>query len=156
MILFRSLLYHKSDMTEVQRDDTFVKRNSSNSERENTTRGWQLLVEWFDGTMTWEKLSDLKESYPIQVAECASGNRIIDEPAFSWCASYILKNRRAILSKVKTKYWRFTHKYVVRVPKSIAEARRLYKENGYTIWQDAIDKDMKHNAIAFDIRHHQA
>ena len=45
LMLFRSLLDHKSDMTEVQRDDAFVKRNGSNSERKNTTRGWELIVE---------------------------------------------------------------------------------------------------------------
>ena len=42
------------------------------------------------------------------------------------------------------------------MPKSIAEARRLDKKNGNTLWQDAIYKEIKNNAIAFDIRHHQA
>ena len=115
-MLFRSLLDHKSDMTAVQRDDAFVKCNGSNSKRKNTTRGSQLLVEWFDGTITWEKLSNLKDSYPVQVAEYASGNRIIDESAFSWWARSIIKKIRDILSKVKTKYWSSTHKYRIRVP----------------------------------------
>ena len=53
LMIFRSLLDHKSDMTVFQRDDAFVKRNSSNSKREKTTRGCQLLVEGFNGTMTW-------------------------------------------------------------------------------------------------------
>ena len=144
-MLFRSLLYHKSDMTVVQRDGAFVKRNGSNSGRENTTRGWKIIFEWFDGTMTWEKLSDLKEFYPVQVAEYASGNGIIDEPSFAWWARYILKKRRDILSKVKTKYWSHT-----------AEARNLYKYNWNTLCQYAIDKDMKNNVISFDIKHHQA
>ena len=106
--------------------------------------------------MTWDKLSDLKDSYPVQVAEFASGNSIIDEPAFVQWAHYILNKRRAILSKVKTKYWSRIHKYGARVPKSIAEARRLDKENGNTLWKDAIDKEMKNNSIVFYIRHHQA
>ena len=65
LMLFKSLLDHKSNTTSVQRDDVFVKRNGSNSERKKTTRGWQLLVEWFDRTLMWEKLSNLKESYPV-------------------------------------------------------------------------------------------
>ena len=97
VILFRSLLDHKSDMNAFQINDGFMKSNSSNSKRKKTTRVWQLLVEWFDRTMTWEKLSYLKYSYPVQVAEYASENRITDEPAFAWWARYILKKRRAIL-----------------------------------------------------------
>ena len=45
LMLFRSLLDHKSDMMEFQRDDAFVKCNGSNSKRKNTTRVWQLIVE---------------------------------------------------------------------------------------------------------------
>ena len=141
-------------MTAVQRDYVFVKRNGSNSERKKTTRGWQPLFECLDRTMMWEKLSNLKESYPIQVAKYARVNGIINEPTFAWWARYILKERRAIILKVKTKYWSRTHKYGVRVPKSIAEARRLDKENRNMIWQDALDKEMTNNAIVFDIRHH--
>ena len=77
-MLFRSLLGHKSDMMIVQIHDTFMKRNGSNSKRKETTRGWQLLVEWLDGTMMWEKISDKRESHPVQVSEYASGNIIID------------------------------------------------------------------------------
>ena len=44
LMLFRYLLDHKSDMTEFQRDEAFMKRNGSNSDRKKTTRGWQLLV----------------------------------------------------------------------------------------------------------------
>ena len=42
------------------------------------------------------------------------------------------------------------------MPKFIAEARRLDRENENMLWEDAIDKEMKNKAIAFDIRHHQA
>ena len=106
--------------------------------------------------MTWEKLSNFKESYPAQVAEYACGNGIIYETTFVWWAPYILKKRRAILLKVKTKYWSCTRKYRVRVTKSIGEARRLDKENGNTLWQYAIDTEMTNNAIPFYIRPHQA
>ena len=40
LMQFISLLDHKSDMKSVQRDDAFVKRNVSKSERKKTTRGW--------------------------------------------------------------------------------------------------------------------
>ena len=34
-----------------------------------TIKGWQLCIRWKDGTTSWERLADLKESYPIEVAE---------------------------------------------------------------------------------------
>ena len=49
-----------------------------------TTRGWELLVQWKDGSVSWEKLKDLKESNPVEVAEYAVANRIVEEPAFTW------------------------------------------------------------------------
>ena len=33
-----------------------------------TTKGWELCICWKDGTTTWEKLSDLKESNPVELA----------------------------------------------------------------------------------------
>ena len=35
--------------------------------RKRTTRGWDLLVRWKDGTNSWVSLKDLKESYPIEL-----------------------------------------------------------------------------------------
>ena len=43
-----------------------------------------------------------------------------------------------------------THKFVIRVPKSFAEAKRLDEENGDKLWWDAICKEMKNVNIAFE------
>ncbi|KAL7474925.1 LOW QUALITY PROTEIN: hypothetical protein ACHAW6_000868, partial [Cyclotella cf. meneghiniana] len=51
----------------------------------HSTRGWELCCEWKDGSTSWQKLSDLKESHPLQVAEFALAAIIADEPAFNWC-----------------------------------------------------------------------
>jgi len=56
---------------------------------------------------------------------------------------------KARISKVKSKYWQKTHKYGVRVPKNIREAREIDDKNGNTLWQDAISMEMKNNRIAF-------
>ena len=60
-----------------------------------------------------------------------------------------LKKRDRIISKVKSKYWQTTHKYGIRVPKSIQEALDIDKENGDTRWQDAIRDEMKNVRVAF-------
>lgn len=55
-----------------------------------TTRGWELHIEWKDGSTNWVALKDLKESYPIEVAEYACWTCIDDEPAFAWWVKYAL------------------------------------------------------------------
>ena len=47
-----------------------------------TTKGWQLLLQWKDGSTSWTPLKDLKESNPVEVAEYAVANKIANEPAF--------------------------------------------------------------------------
>ncbi len=49
--------------------------------------GWELCCEWKDGSKSWQKLLDLKESHPLQVAEFAFAMEIADEPAFNWWVS---------------------------------------------------------------------
>ncbi len=54
-----------------------------------------------DGSSSWQKLSNLKESHPLQVAEFAFAVQITDEPAFSWWVSWVLRKRDQIVSQVK-------------------------------------------------------
>ena len=35
------------------------------------TKGWRLLVEWKDGSSTWVPLTDMKDAYPVHVADDA-------------------------------------------------------------------------------------
>ncbi len=57
-----------------------------------STRGWELCCEWKDGSTSWQKLSNLKELHPLQVAEFALAAGIANEPAFNWWVSWVLKN----------------------------------------------------------------
>ena len=66
-------------------------------------------------------LKDLKDSYSIQIAEYAMANRIANEPAFNWWVHTVLRKRNRIVAKVK-RYWRMTHKFGIRLPKTVAEA----------------------------------
>ena len=108
-----------------------------------TTKGWELLVEWKDSSTNWVSLKDIKESYPVEVAEFALATRISMEPAFAWWVPFVLKKRNRILAKVKSKYWLRTHKFGIHIPKSVEEARKIDEQNGDTLWWDAICKEMK-------------
>ena len=96
---------------------------------------------------SWIALKDMKDSFPVQLAEYSI--RATQEPAFAWWVSFVLKKRNRIIAKVKLKYWVRTHKFGIRVPKSVNEAKRLDKANGDTLWWDAICKEMKNVRIAF-------
>jgi hypothetical protein len=53
--------------------------------------------------------------------------------------------------KLKSKYWQRTHKYGIRVPRSVNEARDIDLENGDTRWIDSVSLEMKNARVAFEV-----
>jgi len=104
-----------------------------------------------DGSSMWLPLKDLKESYPIQVAEYAVANKIADEPAFRWWIKHVLKKRDRMISKVKTHYWKKMVKYGIKLPHSVKEALQFDRDSGTTFWRDTITKEMRNVMPAFKI-----
>ena len=98
----------------------------------------------------------MKESFPIETALFANEHGLIEEPAFAWWCNKVLRIRKRIVKKnrvisgAKTKYWMKTHKYGVRLPKSIAQALEFDLESGTYYWAKAIAKEMKNNLCAFE------
>ncbi|KAL7487168.1 hypothetical protein ACHAW6_015162 [Cyclotella cf. meneghiniana] len=43
-----------------------------------------FVCKWKDESTSWQKMSDLKESQPLQVAEFALDTGIANEPVFNW------------------------------------------------------------------------
>ncbi len=119
-------------IVDYQRDlDVAVRRNDQvkiiNGKKvvSRSTQGWELCCEWKDGSTSWQKLSDLKELHPLQVAEFALATGIADKPAFNWWVSWVLKKRERIISLVKrrsARYHKRTYKYGIELPKTVEEA----------------------------------
>ena len=151
-VMFDQILDHRTDGTEVKIDDSFIKSKNGGRRRRETTKGWELLLQWKDGSTTWEKLKDLKECYPTQLADYATQCKLTNEPVFAWWISHVIKKRERIISKVKSKYWIRTHKFGFKIPKNVKEARMFDAEMGpgVTLWWDAILKEMKNVMIAFE------
>ena len=114
-----------------------------------TTKAWQLKVEWADGTASWLPLSEVKNTSPIETAEYAVASWIDHEPAFKWWIPETLKKRKQIVAKVKSWYWRTTHKFGVKLPHSVEEAYKFDAENGNDLWRHAIEQEMSRAHIAF-------
>ena len=87
----------------------------------------------------------------MEVAEYAIGNKIADQPAFIWWVKHVIKKRDRIISKIKSRYLKRTHKFGIEVPTSVKRAYAIDRENGNNFWKDAILKEMKNNKIAFNI-----
>ena len=108
-------------------------------------------MRWKEGSGDWVSMKDLKESYPVTLADYAVANDLQAEPAFAWWIPYTMKKRTMIISKMKSsKYWERTHKYGVRVPRNVKEAFEIDDENSNTLWTDAIRLEMKNSRIAFE------
>lgn len=148
-LAMRSILDHRKDGTAVAADDSFI---PGTNKRRRTTKGWQLLIEWMDGTQDWIPLSEVKESFPVQVAEYAVNNKISSEAAFAWWVPYVLKKRDRIIKKVKSRYWKRTHKFGIEVPRTVNEAYEIDARTGTDMWSRAIDKEMRNVRIALDPR----
>jgi hypothetical protein len=93
-------------------------------------------------------LKDLKDSYPIQIAEYAMANKIANEPAFNWWVHTVLRKRNRIVAKVK-RYWRTTHKFGIRLPKTVAEALAIDDQTGTDFWRKALGKEMNKVKVAW-------
>jgi hypothetical protein len=149
-LLMEAVLDHRATEAAVALgDDTFQWNGKTHLKR--TTRGWELCVQWRDGTTTWERLAELKESNPVEVAEYSVAASIDNMPAFKWWVPYTLKKRKRIIAAVNQRVLKKTHKFGIRVPRTVEEALRIDKENGNTLWEDAMNKEMGNVRVAFKI-----
>jgi hypothetical protein len=84
------------------------------------------------------------------VAEYAETNKIAHEPAFNWWVQHdVLRKRNWIISKVKSQYWRTTHKFGVRVPKTVEEALLIDDKTNTDLWRKALAKEMSKVRVAW-------
>jgi hypothetical protein len=143
--------YKKDDAVAIPKSEMHVVTSRGNKKLRKTTIGWKLLVKWADDSETWIALKDMKEAHPVEVAEFSKARDIADEPAFAWWVPYTLRKRDVILSKVKARIRKTTHKYGIEMPLNIDHANRLDRENGNSLWRDALAKEMTEVGIAFEV-----
>ena len=149
--LMKEIIDSRTNGQEVKQQDTFITMRTGTKRRRETTKGWEILIEWKDGSTNWVSLKDVKESYPVQLAEFAISNHIAEEPAFAWWIPFVIKKRNCILAKVKSKYCLRSHKFGITIPKFVEEAKKVDNQNGNTLWWDAICKEMRNVRPTFEV-----
>ena len=89
-------------------------------------------------------MKDLKASNPIELAEYVVGNQLVEAPAFSWWVKDALRTRNRIISKVKSWYWKTTHKFDIEVLKDVTQALAIDSKTGTDLWRKGIplEKEM--------------
>eukprot|EP00957_Ditylum_brightwellii_P008584 650888-Ditylum_brightwellii.AAC.1 len=98
-----------------------------------------------------ETADPMKEQVRVMVAEYARANGIDNEPAFAWWVPYTLRKQGIILSSMKSRIRKTTHKYRIVIPISLLYAYEIDAANSNTFWQDAIRKEMTNIGTAFEI-----
>jgi hypothetical protein len=147
--LLNEITEHSSNNLAIQIADGFITSRNGNCVPKATTRGWSLLVLWKDGSVDWLPLKDPKDAYPVQISDYAAANKIVNEPAFNWWVHTVVRKRNCIVAKVK-RYWRTTHKFSLRVPKTVEEALAIDEETTRTdFWLKALGKEMTKVKVAW-------
>jgi hypothetical protein len=114
-----------------------------------TTEGWKHCIQWKDGSTSWEPLSSVKESNPVEVAEYAVAQKLETEPAFSLWLPYSLKKRERIVDAVNKRYVLRSHKFGVKLPKSVQDALRINEQTNTTYWRNVIALEIKNVDVDF-------
>ena len=99
MAIMDGIVDHRTDGSETLHKDRCIQKGS-NKHLRKTTKGWELCVRWKDGSTSWERLAELKEAYPVQVAEHAKARGIDAMPAFAWWSPCVLRKRDRIIAAV--------------------------------------------------------
>ena len=149
--ILSSIVNHFCDeSTAVRPNDGYIEVDGI-KHRRITTKGQKFEVEWRDGTSSWIPLKILKESNPIEVAEYVVSRGLEKEPAFNWWVKHTLRRRDCIIKQVWHRVVKKNIKFGVCVPNSVEEALKIDKENGNTLWTDAINKELKNVIVAFKL-----
>jgi hypothetical protein len=133
MLMKDIIEYERDEAMAVPIEYKYLSTRTGQRRCRKTTQGWSFLVNWKDGTESWVKLAELQDSYPIELAEFAKARSIADEPAFAWWVPHNLRRRNAILSAVKARVRRKTHKYGIEIPTGLVWAKELDRINGNTL-----------------------
>ena len=101
-ILLKAIRDHKQTSKAIPKAEAYVTVNGKPCPLK-TTKGWLLCIEWKDGTTKWEHLvSDMKESFPVDVTEYTISAGIQDKPAFNWWVKHVINKQNRIVSKVNS------------------------------------------------------
>ena len=74
--LHEKIIDHHTKGQAISTENLYIHTPSVKNLRK-TTIGWEMCCRWRDGETSWVKLKDIKELYPLDVADYAVANKIL-------------------------------------------------------------------------------
>ena len=107
---------------------------------------YNVLVDWDDGTQTWEPLNIIGKQDPMTLARYAHDNGMLNIPGWKFL-QHTMKHEQfinVILQSMKqhTDPNQVKHKFGIRIPRNYSEALLLDNTNGSTFWEDSICREL--------------
>eukprot|EP00957_Ditylum_brightwellii_P007641 577508-Ditylum_brightwellii.AAC.1 len=124
---------HRKDASAIPMANGMIRSANGQMKSKITTRGWELLVQFKDERLEWVKLKDFKAANPVELAEYNDVNHLADKPAFKWWVPHAIRKRNWIINKVKSKYWKVSHKLGIRLPKTVDKVLQIDRRQALTI-----------------------
>ena len=60
--LFEEIIDHQIDVPEMKQQYSFITTQNGNKRRRETTKGWEIIVQWKDRRSYWISLEGMKKS----------------------------------------------------------------------------------------------
>ena len=124
------------------KDDMYKIETILNHKKDSKAKGgFQLLVQFASGEVTWMELTPLFNDDPVSVSLYAMKNDLLHLPGFKRCRSHT-KNAKKFArmihqTKLKNYRCRPVYSYGYQVPRNHQEAVFIDEKCGNTKWQDA-------------------
>ena len=75
-LLMNVIIDNQTHKDDIKEDDTFYTKMDGTIHCRHTIKGWEICVQWKDGSSNWIALKDLNNSYSLEVADYAVTNII--------------------------------------------------------------------------------
>ena len=107
---------------------------------------YNVLVAWDDGMQMGELLNMMAKQDPVTLARYAHDHDLLNKPGWKFLRQTAKRNRfvNVIMNAIKRRGManQVQYKFGVCIPRTYNEAIMLDKENGNTLWQDAIWREL--------------
>ena len=67
-LLFNAIVDLRTEGTYIKEGGSFIHMSNGNKRRRYTTKGWEVCIQYKDGSSNWNQVKDVKESLPVQLS----------------------------------------------------------------------------------------
>jgi hypothetical protein len=133
---------------DLDKDDFFRIEGIAGHRRDKLAgRGHLVLVQWADGTSTWNDLGTTFQDDPITVSLYAQKNGLLDTVGWKDCKRYVRSPKKLARminqTRLKANRTKPVYKYGFQVPRNHAEAVKIDEKYGNSKWIDAEQLEIK-------------